>query len=137
MVLIADRGNPRLRDGSLTLEDLAELPHAVASFGPGVLTPADRAFGELGIERRVALQVTGFLPLPFVVAGTDMVALVPEKLARIHARTAGPVVLVEPPFEEVVLAEGYWFAGDRLSDPAHRWFFDRLDEVGRDLATSG
>ena len=77
MVLIADRGNPRLVDGALTLEDLAELPHAVPSFGPGVLTPADRAFGELGIERRVALQVTGFLPLPFVIAGTSMVALVP------------------------------------------------------------
>ena len=29
MVLIADRRNPRLRDGTLTLEDLADLPHAV------------------------------------------------------------------------------------------------------------
>jgi DNA-binding transcriptional LysR family regulator len=134
MVLIADRGNPRLVDGALTLQDLAELPHAVPSFGPGVLTPADRAFGELGIERRVALQVTGFLPLPFVIAGTSMVALVPEKLARIHTRVDSPVVLVEPPFDEVVLAEGYWFAGDRLSDPAHRWFFDRLDELAREIS---
>jgi DNA-binding transcriptional LysR family regulator len=137
MVLIADRANPRLRDGALTLDDLAELPHAVPSFGPGVLTPADRAFGELGIERRVALQVTGFLPLPFVIAGTSLIALVPEKLARIVARDASRVVLVEPPFDEVVLAEGYWFAGDRLSDPAHRWFFDRLDEVAREIASAG
>ena len=137
MVLIADRGNLRLAEGTLTLEDLAELPHAVPSFGPGVLTPADRAFGELGIERRVALQVTGFLPLPFVIAGTSMVALVPEKLARIHTRVDSPIVQVEPPFDEVVLAEGYWFAGDRLSDPAHRWFFDRLDELSREIADAG
>jgi len=133
MVLLADRGNTRLRGGALTLEDLADLPHAVPSFGPGVLTPADRAFGELGIDRHVALQVTGFLPLPFVIAGTNMVALVPEKLARIHVRVDGPVVLVEPPFDDVVLAEGYWFAGDRLSDPAHRWFFARLDELALEL----
>jgi DNA-binding transcriptional LysR family regulator len=135
MVLITDRGNSRLRDGRLTLDDLAELPHAVGSFGTGVLTPADRAFGELGIERRIALQVTGFLPLPFVVAGTDMVALVPQKLADIHTRVDGPVVQVEPPFSEVVLAEGYWFGTDRLSDPAHRWFFARLDELAAELAS--
>ena len=88
-----------------------------------MLTPVDRAFGELGIDRRVALQVAGFLPLPFVIEGTDMVAVVPERLARIHMRGDGPLVLVEPPFDEVVLAEGYWFASDRLSDPAHRWLF--------------
>jgi DNA-binding transcriptional LysR family regulator len=88
------------------------------------------------VERRIALQVAGFLPLPFVIAGTDMVALVPEKLARIHTRDDGPVVQVEPPFDEVVLAEGYWFAGDRLSDPAHRWFFARLDELAEELAAT-
>jgi len=136
MVILADRGNSRLRDGALTLDDLARLPHAVPSFGPGVLTPADRAFGEVGIDRRVALQVSGFLPLPFVIAGTDLVAMVPEMLARIHVRSDGPLVQVEPPFDVVVLAEGYWFAGDRLSDPAHRWFFARLDELALELAKS-
>ena len=64
-----------------------------------------------------------------------MVAVVPEKLARIHLRDDGPVVLVEPPFGEVVLAEGYWFGHDRLSDPAHRWLFARLDELARASST--
>ena len=134
MVLVADRRNARLVDGTLTLEDLAELGHAVSSFGPGILTPADRAFGELGIERRIALQVAGFLPLSFVVEGTDLVAVVPQRLARLHLRPDGPVVMVEPPFDELVLAEGYWFATDRLSDPAHRWLFARLDELAEELA---
>jgi DNA-binding transcriptional LysR family regulator len=134
MVLIADRRNSRLVDGQLALDDLAELGHAVSSFGPGILTPADRAFGELGIERRIVLLVSGFLPLPFVVEGTDLVAVVPERLARLHLRDGGPVVMVEPPFGEVVLAEGYWYASDRLSDPAHRWLFARLDELADELA---
>lgn len=134
MVVLVDRSNRALRDGALTLDDLAELPHAVAAFGPAVLTPVDRVFGELGIDRRIALQVFGFLPLPFVVAGTDMVAVVPELLARTHLRPEGPLVLVEPPFGEVVLAEGYWFDRDRLSDPAHRWLFGRLDAVGEEIA---
>jgi DNA-binding transcriptional LysR family regulator len=135
MVVLADRGNPRLdQDGRLTMEDLAALPHAVASFGPGVLTPVDRIFGDHGIDRRIALQVFGFLPLPFVIGGTDLVAVVPELLARMHLREDGPLVLVEPPFGEVVLAEGYWFARDRLSDPAHRWFFGQLEAVAVELA---
>src|SRR4029077_15240610 len=96
--------------------------------------PADRAFGELGIERRIALQVAGFLPLSFVVEGTDLVAGGPQRLARLHGRPDGRVVMVEPPFDELVLAEGYWFATDRLSDPAHRWLFARLDELAEELA---
>ncbi len=133
MVVLADRSNPRLVDGRLTLQDLAALPHAVAGFGPGILTPVDRAFGEHGIDRRIALEVYGFLPLPFVIEGTTMVAVVPELLARMHLRERGPLVLVEPPFGEVLLAEGYWFAADRLSDPAHRWLFSRLDAVADEL----
>jgi DNA-binding transcriptional LysR family regulator len=137
MVVIADRANPRLAGGGLTREDLAVLPHAVASFGPGVLTPVDRVFGELGIGRRIALTVYGFLPLLFVIEGTDMVAVVPELLARMHVRDDGPLVVVEPPFAEVVLAEGYWFDTDRLSDPAHRWLFGRLDAVRDELTGAG
>ena len=137
MVVLASRDNPRLVDGRLTLDDLAALPHAAASFGPAVLTPVDRAFGELGIDRRIALTVYGFLPLPFVIEGTDMVAMVPELLARTLVGDEGPLVIVEPPFEELVLAEGYWFAADRLSDPAHRWLFGRLDAVAAVLAAAG
>lgn len=133
MVVLADRGNPRLVDGRLTMADLAELPHAAASFGPGILTPVDRVFGDHGIERRIALQVFGFLPLPFVIEGTDLVAIVPERLARICEQEGESIVVVEPPFGEVLLAEGYWYAPDRLSDPAHRWLFGRLDAVAEEL----
>jgi DNA-binding transcriptional LysR family regulator len=135
MVVIADRANPRLVDGRLTLEDLADLPHAAAGFGPGVLTPVDRAFGELHIDRKIVLQVYGFLPLAFVIEGTDMVAVVPQRLARMLVRDGGPLTEVELPFEELVLAEGYWFGPDRLSDPAHRWLFGRLDAVRQELET--
>jgi DNA-binding transcriptional LysR family regulator len=137
MVVIADRSNPRLTGGRLTREDLTVLPHAAASFGPGVVTPVDRAFEELGIDRRITLTVYGFLPLPFVIEGTEMVAVVPELLARMQVRHDGPLVVVDPPFGDIVLAEGYSFDNDRLSDPAHRWLFGRLDAVGEELTRAG
>lgn len=133
MVLLADRSHPRLEDGRLTLEDLGDLPHAVAAFGPRTLTSVDRAFEELGVHRRVTLQVAGFLPLPFVIEGTEMVAVVPEKLARLHVRPGGGLTTVEAPLGDLVLAEGYWFTRDRLSDPAHRWLFAQLDGLADEL----
>ena len=98
MVCLVDRRNSRLQDGGLTLQDLRALPHAVAWFGPGTLTPVDRVFGELGIERRIEVMLTGWLALPFVLEGTDLVAVVPERLARIHTEAGPALVQVEPPF---------------------------------------
>jgi DNA-binding transcriptional LysR family regulator len=135
MVCLVDGRNSRLRDGGITLDDLRELPHAAAWFGRGVMTPVDRVFGELGIERRIEVMLAGWLALPFVIEGTDLVAVVPERLARIHTRADdSALVQVEPPFGRVLLAEGYWFTPDRLTDPAHQWLFARLDEVGAALA---
>ena len=135
MVLIADRGNPRLVDGRLTLEDLAELAARRGSFGPGDPDPgrprlrrarhraADRAAGlRASCRCRSSSRAPTWSPSS------------PSCLARMHLRADGPLVMVEPPFDEVVLAEGYWFAADRLSDPAHRWLFDRLDELAAELA---
>lgn len=134
MVCLVDIRHHGPERGDLSLDDLAKLPHAVAAFGPGTLTPVDRAFGELDVDRRIQVRVAGWLPLPFVIEGTDMVAVVPERLARLHLAAGGFLRQVELPFARVLLAEGYWFARDRLTDPAHQWLFARLDEVRQALA---
>jgi DNA-binding transcriptional LysR family regulator len=137
MMCLLDRDNPRLSDGCLSLDDLRVLPHAVAMFGRGNVTPADRILGELGVDRRVMVQMNGYLSLPFVVEGTDMVALVPERLARIVVRDGGRLVMAKPPFGQALLAESYWFDASRLDSPGHRWLFERLDEVRASLAVTG
>lgn len=134
MVVLADRDNPRLVTGRMILKDLAELPHAVTSFGPGIVTPPDRVFGELGIERHVALQVYGFLPLLFAIEGTERIALIPELLARMRVSGDGRLVTVQPPFGDVILSEGYWFEENRSADPANRWLMGCLDAVGDELS---
>lgn len=82
-----------------------DLPYAVTSFGPRILTPDDRVFGQLGRERRIEMFVAAWLPLPFVVEATELVGVGPERLSA-----------------------GYWYARDRLADPAHECVFARLDE---------
>lgn len=86
---------------------------------------------ELGVRRRVQIRVTGWLPLPFVVAGTDLVAIVPERLAHRVAEPTG-VLVVEPPFGTVELIEAAWWHPTRSADPALSW----LRGVLRDTAAA-
>ena len=130
-VCIVDPANPRLKDGWLSLEDIGALPHAAASFGHGGLNPPERVLDELGVRRRVQIRVTGWLPLPFVVAGTDLVAIVPERLAHRVADPAG-VLVVEPPFGTVELIEAAWWHPTRSADPALCW----LRGILRDTAAA-
>jgi len=134
MVCIVDKSNAQLTDGRLTLAALSALPHAIATFGRNNLTPADRILGELGVTRRVQVSVTGWMALPFVIEGTDMVAVVPRRLAERFCRPDGPIAIVEPPFGAVDLIEGFWCQEAKLAEPAHQWLVSVLREVAAELA---
>jgi DNA-binding transcriptional LysR family regulator len=129
-VYVADPGNPRLRDGRLSLEDLAVLPHAAAALPHAELDPVGRVLEELGVVREVHVSTAGWLPLPYVVAGTDLVAAVPERLAR-RVAGAARVVMAEPPFGRVELVEAAWWHPLRAADPALSWLHDILTEVAQ------
>jgi len=131
-VCILDPANPRLRDGRLSLEDLGSLPHAAATFGHAGLNPAERALDELGVTRDVRVTTVGWLPLPFVVAGTGLVAVLPERLARRVAAAAG-VAVAEPPFGRVELVEAAWWHPMRTADPALAWLRTALAQVTQSL----
>jgi DNA-binding transcriptional LysR family regulator len=132
-VCIVDPGNSRLADGALSLADFGELPHAVATFGQReMLNQAESALEALGVPRNIQVTTEGWLPLPFVVAGTDLVAVVPERLARRVASTAG-VAVCEPPFGTIELLEAVWWHPTRSGDQAVRWMRAITAEVAAAL----
>jgi DNA-binding transcriptional LysR family regulator len=133
-VCITDPANPRLTKGALTLEDMAELPLAVATFGqpPEIPTAAESVLDAAGVPRHIQVTTVGWLPLPFVVAGTDLVAIVPERLARRVAAIAR-VAVCEPPFGTAELIEAAWWHPTRSADPALRWLRSIVAEVSREL----
>ncbi|HEY7015272.1 MAG TPA: LysR family transcriptional regulator [Streptosporangiaceae bacterium] len=134
-VCIADRHNPRVARGSLTLDEVAGMRHAATNFGRGTVTPPERALLRHGIKPDNAVIVPGLLPIPFAVAGTRLIAFVPERLAR---RCAGPLGLVivgvdwEPP--ELVEA-AHWHPG-RSADPTLPWLRGILREVSSALESA-
>jgi DNA-binding transcriptional LysR family regulator len=121
MVFVADPANPRLRDGRLTAQDLAALPHAAVTLPEPGSDPVAAEFFRRNISRRVVFTIGGWLPLPFLVAGTDLVAAVPERLARRVSDAAG-VTVVEPPFGTIELTEAAWWHPMLATDPALIWF---------------
>jgi DNA-binding transcriptional LysR family regulator len=134
-VCVADPANERLAGGTLTLRDFEESPHAVATFGPN-LTPLDRALSAAGISRNVSVTTVGWLSLPFVVAGTDLVASLPERLAR-QVGDLASVTMVEPPFGTVEIIEALWWHPTRDSDAGHRWLLGILRGLAEDIVAGG
>ena len=131
-VCVVDPSNSRLADGRLTLGDLSALPHAVRASGGTHVTPADRVMDELSVRRQVQVITGGFLPLPFLVAGTDLVAVIPERLALGVAVPLG-LTVVEPPFGRVELIETLWWHPDRAATPEHAWLRRILTEAAASL----
>ncbi|MBD1540222.1 LysR family transcriptional regulator [Arthrobacter sp. S1_S22] len=120
-VAIADAGNPLLQQPRLTLADLTTVPHAVGYFGEGISTPADKLFETRAIQRRVAAVVAGFLSLPLLVEGTDLVALVPRMLAARAQRGADIVVLEVSDDVDASLVEAMYWHPSQTEDPASVW----------------
>jgi DNA-binding transcriptional LysR family regulator len=135
-VYVGDAANPRLRDGRLSLADLAALPHVTAQRSRTEDDPVGRALERLGVKRTVVLTTIGWLPLPFAVAGTDLIAAVPERLAR-RASAATGVTIAEPPFETVELTEVAWWNPMHATDPALTWLCGIVHDALGSLTGSG
>ena len=118
-VLVVDPANPRLRDGRLSRADLAAMPHAVVRVPAGP-DPVGTELKRLDIVPKVAMTTTGWLGLPFLVAGTDMVAAVPERVACRVSQAAG-VAVAEGPFGTIEVAQAAWWHPMCATDPALTW----------------
>lgn len=123
-VCVVSQDNPRLRDGRLTLADLAEMPH-VGAFGGRSMTAADAVLAEAGITPRVEVTLQGLLAVPFAVSGTDLCAFVPERLLARCPRTLR-LAVAEVPLDDPELAEAAHWYPSRQHDPSVRWLRDIL-----------
>ncbi|MFT4189915.1 MAG: LysR family transcriptional regulator [Comamonas sp.] len=121
-VLAGRTGHPRLKRRP-TLAQFCQLDHAIVSpDGGGFHGATDTALAERGMARRVALSVPHFLFLSAVLASTDLVAMLPSRLALGNAALR----VVEPPLE-VPGFEMLMLWPERLHrDPTHQWLREHM-----------
>lgn len=124
-VCIVRRGHPAV-GRSLPLRVYTELAHVVvAPDGRTAPGSVDRTLAALGLERKVGLYVPSFLMVPPVVASTDMVAALGERVARPLSKLHGLRLLPPPVRTEPRTFYLLWHA--RTNDAqAHRWLRDRI-----------
>lgn len=123
-VCLVRTDHPRVKK-RLTLETFIALPHAfIAPRGtPGGIV--DDALAALGRERRVAVMLQSFLVAPWLIAQSDLIITLAERLARALSNTL-PLRVLPPPVALPPFAiEAIWHER-RHRDPAHRWLRGEL-----------
>jgi DNA-binding transcriptional LysR family regulator len=119
-VVIAARDNPAVATGEISIEDFLRLPHVRCDFGRAHVTPPERRMRELDLTFDVRVTTSSMLPIPLVVAGTDLVGVVPRRLVERHGEATGTIA-VPTPFPTVELIQRLWWHPAHTHDAAHAW----------------
>ncbi|WP_213878206.1 LysR substrate-binding domain-containing protein [Pseudomonas sp. dw_358] len=120
-VLRADKS-----DTPLTLDEYCSRPHVLVSPTANTAGIADEWLQEIGRKRQVVLSVPQFSSLPALLAGTDMLAGLPDYAAS--AMAASGLLFDEPlPFDTPPLDLSMVWLSIMDTDPAERWLRSRLE----------
>jgi len=125
-------------DRPLTLDEYCARPHVLVSHTANVSGFADEWLAEIGRKRHVVLSVPQYSALPALLAGTDLIASLPDYTAE--AMTLSGNLFCEPyPFETPTLDLSMVWLSHVDTDPAERWMRSRLEAFmsDRDLVKKG
>ena len=114
----------------LTLDKFCSLEHIQVSVrGSGFSTRIDAGLAALGRKRRARLAVPHFLLVPEIVARSDMISALPERLARGYAKK---LRIFEPPLDLEGFTVGEIWHERNQRDPAQQWLRDVLLELAQE-----
>lgn len=125
MTYLVRKNYPKNRAGRLTLDEFISMKHMLISRTGTRIGLIDEWLAGKGLERRIALIVPHFLSAPFIVAKTDMVLSLPERIAKQFVGLAPlrilPVPIDLPAYDLVMV----WHPL-RENDPAHCWLREQI-----------
>lgn len=125
-VVVADADNDHIGP-TLTVEDLARLPHVVFEWEGGRVG-GQQILEQLIPDLVVQVVVFEFLMIPSVVHGTPMVALLQRRLANRFAESNGLRVM-EPPVPLPTLGIDLVWNPRNSGHPAYAWLRNQLLEA--------
>jgi len=116
------------RPGPLTLDEFCERPHALVSFSGDLTGAIDTDLARIGRSRRVVLAVPQFAGLRALLAGTDMLATVPDYAASALIEGSPQLRADDAPFEIKLSELSMVWNGVNDNDPAERWLRSKIVE---------
>ncbi|MDH4561724.1 LysR family transcriptional regulator [Pseudomonas sp. BN411] len=111
--------------GPLSLDDYCTRPHALVSFAGDLGGFVDEELAKVGKTRKVVLAVPQFNGLGTLLAGTDLVAMVPDYTAA-ALTAAGGLRAEDPPLPVQSFELSMAWRGAQDNDPAERWLRSRI-----------
>jgi LysR family transcriptional activator of mexEF-oprN operon len=111
--------------GPLSLDDFCARPHALVSFAGDLGGFIDEYLEQVGRKRHVVLAVPQFNGLATLIAGTDIVATVPDYAAEVLT-AAGGVRSEDLPIETRTFELHMAWRGSQDNDPGERWLRSRI-----------
>jgi DNA-binding transcriptional LysR family regulator len=109
---------------NLTRKSFLAAAHALVSYRGGHRV-IEEALERAGLARRIALRVPHFTVLPMVLERTDLILVLPERVAKVFQRRGGFRYM--PPPVPIPPADVGVFWHDRFDpDPGNRWLRDQL-----------
>lgn len=129
-VCVMRADHPDAKASPLSLERFCALDHVLVSpSGGGFSGVTDEALRSIGRERRVTVSVTSFLILPEILSVSDLIAVVPRRLA---IRQAG-LAIVEPPVEIPGFSKLLAWHERTHRDAGYRWLRALMAETAATL----
>ena len=129
IVSVVRRNHPGI-GARLTLDKFCSLEHIQVSVrGSGYTARVDEALTALGRKRRARLAVPHYLLVPEIVARSDMISSLPERLARGYANK---LRIFEPPLDIPGFTVGEVWHERNERDPAQQWLRDVLVELAQE-----
>ena len=125
-VCVARADHPSIQD-SLTLQQFSSAGHVVIAIA-GTGHVYEPGFGKFKISMRIVLEVSSYLAIGPVISRTDLIAVVPSRLAARLAAHDGTASYDLPFKSPIFQVRQYWHP--RLHrDPGNSWLRSRLAEL--------
>nr|WP_050430612.1 LysR family transcriptional regulator [Chondromyces crocatus] len=103
---------------------------------PGGRDPVDELLARRGLTREVALTVSHYLVAPHVIAASDLVTIVPQRLAAAFT-TGMRLRTFELPFELPAVETAMAWHDRVQADPAHRWLRRQVAAASQPVPVGG
>ena len=128
--VIQRKGHPR-GTGQFTLDQFCNADHALISpEGGGFFGATAKFLADQGRTRRVACSLPSFLLAPTLIAKSDLIAMIPVRLADLYSDLFDQF---DPPFSPPSFTVDILCHSRRQNDPAHIWFRSTIARIASTL----
>jgi DNA-binding transcriptional LysR family regulator len=125
------RNDHPLANETMTLETFARTPQIVVSQRGDPAPTIDDLLAKAGLKRRIAFTMPHYLAVPFLLARTDLIAVIPTKLVERFGATE-KIRIADAPFSRLTIQTTLLWTHGANNNSANKWLRDEIIKLTKD-----